>query len=296
VLRASTTGEGAFVAHDHSGRLRGAVVPALWELSAQSPLQAFLTRRNGIARHLTLPNPQEQDAEAVAAALLGALSQCWRERRTTGDLIRWPSHDPWIARILLAHGFLLDSVCALHPTGPPGFPVSPIPSAIQIRFARPTDEAVLLSLFEEELCFHEACVPFARNSPGARRGFQGKLAQLWRGETLEQGAPLVLVVEQQSRVVAMAECTLLNVTADDEPGFTPAGRYGCIDHVCVREQVRGQGIGRVLVQAIFDAFASHPPDGYVLWYNPDNPLAEAFWPRLGFVPLWATYQRIQTIV
>ncbi len=109
------------------------------------------------------------------------------------------------------------------------------------------------------------------------------------------GAPLVLVAEQQGQVVGMAENTLLDVSADEEPGFTPPGRYACIDNVCVREQVRGQGIGRLLVQAVFEAFAPLQLAGYVLWYNPGNPLAAFFWPHLGFVPLWTTYQRLHEI-
>ncbi len=105
----SPNGYGALVARDQQGLVRGAVIPALWELAAESMLLAFLTPRNGITQLLTLPNPQE-DAETVTSALLlAALSHGWRELHTTGDLIRWPSTDPWIARALLAHGFLLDS-------------------------------------------------------------------------------------------------------------------------------------------------------------------------------------------
>ena len=107
----------------------------------------------------------------------------------------------------------------------------------------------------------------------------------------------MLVVEQGREIVAMAENTLLEVSRDDEPGFTPPGRYACIDNVSVREELRGQGIGHLLVQAIFAAFAvtSLSLDGYLLWYNPDNPQAGRFWPHLGFVPLWTTYQRLHLL-
>lgn len=60
----------------------------------------------------------------------------------------------------------------------------------------------------------------------------------------------------------------------------------------VAEGARGQGIGYALVQAAFAALVSLSPDGYLLWYNPGNPLAEQFWPHLGFAPLWTTYQRL----
>ncbi|MBA2677457.1 MAG: GNAT family N-acetyltransferase [Ktedonobacteraceae bacterium] len=61
----------------------------------------------------------------------------------------------------------------------------------------------------------------------------------------------------------------------------------------MRENLQGRGIGRLLVQTIEDAlpaFQSHL-DSYVLWFNPANPSASSFWSRLGFQPLWTTYQR-----
>lgn len=111
-------------------------------------------------------------------------------------------------------------------------------------------------MLEEELRYHERYTPFVRSSSIVLEAFRRKLARLWAGGSLQEGAPLMLVVEQGGEIVAMAENTILDVSLDDEPGFTPPGRYGCIDNVCVREELRGQGIGRLLVQAIFDAFAA----------------------------------------
>jgi GNAT superfamily N-acetyltransferase len=64
----------------------------------------------------------------------------------------------------------------------------------------------------------------------------------------------------------------------------------------VREDLQGQGIGRLLVQGIEDILALLQLDlnGYILWFNPDNPKAASFWPRLGFQPLWTTYQRFHS--
>jgi GNAT superfamily N-acetyltransferase len=125
------------------------------------------------------------------------------------------------------------------------------------------------------------------------QAFRSKLSHLWAGESLQAGAPHVLVVEHDQEIVAMAENTLLELGPDDEPGFTPAGHYWCIDNVSVHEGVQGRGIGRLLVQTIEDARLSLQLDldGYILWYNPDNPKAAQFWSRLGFQPLWTTYQR-----
>jgi GNAT superfamily N-acetyltransferase len=288
------SGEQPLVVLDANGRVRGYAKPGIWELSETSILRAFLSARNGVAQHLTLPDPAEEDAPVVAAALLTALSDIWQRLDTTGDLVRWPSTDSWLEPRLAEQGFRLDSVCATRSLQPlPEVLHAPSPQLV-IRPVRPADEEVLIVLFEEELRYHERYTPFVRSSPAVLAAFRGKLARLWAGASLEAGAPLILAVEQAGEIVAMAENTLLVLGPDDQPGFTPPGRYGCIDNVCVREALRGQGIGRLLVQAIFDAFAATglQLDGYLLWYNPDNPQAGQFWSHLGFRPLWTTYQRL----
>jgi GNAT superfamily N-acetyltransferase len=282
------------VALDAKGRVRGYARAGVWELSQTSILRAFLSARNGVAADVALPDPAEEDAQAVAAALLIALAEYWNSNETTGDLIRWPSSDPWLELILLEQGFRLDSVCAIRALQPLA-ELPRVSSSFVARHACSADEETLVALFEEELRYHERYTPFVRSSPDVLAAFRRKLARLWQGTSLHEGAPLVLVVEQTGEVVAMAENTLLVVGPDDEPGFTPPGCYGCIDNVSVREERRGQGIGHKLVQAIFDAFAATglSLDSYLLWYNPDNPQAARFWPHLGFVPLWTTYQRLR---
>ena len=279
---------------DANGRVRGYARAGVWELAETSMLRAFLSARNGVARVLALPNPAEADARAVAMALLAALSDGWRGSATTGDLIRWPSADPWLEPLLAEQGFRLDSVCATRSLQPFTEDVRAPSSGFTVRPAQSEDEEVLVRLLEEELRYHEHYTPFVRSSPAVLEAFRRKLARLWTGVSISEGAPLLLVVEQAGEIVAMAENTLLVLGPDDQPGFTPSGHYGCIDNVSVREALRGQGIGRLLVQAVFDAFAATglSLDGYLLWYNPDNPQAGRFWLHMGFVPLWTTYQRL----
>lgn len=296
--RANTTlwqerqrGEPIYIVHNAQGDIRGFAQPALWTLHEGSLLLAFLTIRNGIARQLTLPDPDEYDALIVADILLHALNNYWRRHTTTGDLIRWPSCDTWFEPVLKKHGFLLDSVCAFHPLTPISTTAH---ASFSIRHAQPIDQASLLTLFQEELQVHKPYTPFVHLTPSVVQAFQAKLEQFWQGMRLEDGAPLFLVMEQNNEIVAMAQCSLLAIQPDDEPGFTPPGLYGCIDNICVKPSTRGQGAGNLLVQAIYASFAAThiKLDGYVLWYNPDNPLARSFWSHAGFAPLWTTYQRI----
>lgn len=286
-------GGNPLVALDAQGQVRGYVVPSLWRIAETSMLRAFLTACNGVALNLTLPDPDEEDALSVADALFGTLTEFWRHNSTSGDLVRWPSWDSWIEPVLREHGFQLDSVCASYPR-------QQLPSSTRmiswaqgiIRLARPEDEEALVRLLDEELRFHELYTPFVRSTPEVLRAFRRKLARLWNGVSVEEGAPLILVAEREGDIVAMGENTLLILDPDDEPGFTPPGRYACIDNVSVRSDARGQGIGRLLLEAAFDAFTPTSFEEYVLWYNPVNVLAGRVWPHLGFQPLWTTYQRL----
>ncbi len=290
--------KGALVALDEQGRVRGYAQPAVWTLKPTSILLSFLTARNGIVQRLTLPDPGAEDAEAVTSALLTALNHFWEKADTSGDLIRWPSNDVWFDTAFVGQGFELDSVCALRSLRP--FFVSrlgPDPS-LHIRNARPDDEESLVELFRSELLIHERYTPFVRSSPQVLDAFRGKLGSVWKGEGLEEGAPLVLVAEREGRVVAMAENVLITAVPGDEPGFTPQGRYWCIDNVSVREEMQGKGIGRLLVQAIEDVVLDMGLDlnGYALWFNPINAPAARFWSHLDFQPLWTTYQRLHTAI
>ncbi len=286
------------VARNAQGQVRGYAQPSVWSLKEDSPLLAFLTAQNGVMKLLTLPDPADQDADAVIIAFLTTLNEYWRCRNTSGDLFRWPSSDPWMELRLFEQGFRLDSICAYRPPDP-FFPSRPLPSSeLRIRIAKQKDEEAILRLFEEELRFHEQCTPFVHATPQVLASFRRELGFMWSGEDLEEGAPLILVAEQDHEVIAMAENTLLMIGPHDEPGFTPPGRYWCIDNVCVHEPMRGQGIGRLLVQAIEDVFEtlSLKIAGYLLWYNPDNVQAKDFWSHLGFEPLWTTYQRSAPLI
>lgn len=222
-------GERPLIAQDAHRHVRGYVQPAIWELAAHSVLHAFLSARNGVALDLTLPDPTDEDAHGVADALSTALSQFWRQQETSGDLIRWPSADPWLEPELLARGFRLDSVCAAHPFQPLTGREHAGSSALVIRPAQSEDEDMVVALFEEELGYHERCTPFVRRSPRTLAAFRRTLSRLWAGQPLAAGGTLVLVAELDGQIVAMAEQSVLDLLPDAEPGFTPPGRYGCID-------------------------------------------------------------------
>ena len=284
-------GERPLVALTKQGQMKGYVQPSLWRLPLESELLAFFTSTNGVASSLILPDPSEADAYAIMSAFLVALTNYWQEQRTTSDIVRWPSCDLWLEPLLEEHGFVLDSDLAYHPLQPLLPARRPISPLVQTRLARPEDEKVLVELFEEELRFHQPHTPFVHITPSITSAFRSRLARLWAGETLEDGAVQVIVVEQENKVVAMAETDLFPIKIDEDTTPLPIGCYGHLNNVSVQKDMRGQGVGHTLVQAVFKNFARVPLDGYLLWFNPGNPLARSFWSRLGFLPVWRTYQR-----
>jgi GNAT superfamily N-acetyltransferase len=275
---------------DAHGRVRGYAHASVWSIPPEDSMLAFFTARNGAVDGLALPDPADADALAVADALLLALMRQWHDVQTLGDMFRWPCCDLWLEDLLQERGFILDSDLATRAATrlqPSTHTVSP---HLYARMARPADEEALVELFTEELLFHEPYTPFVRMSPGAEHAFRARLALLWAGKSPEEDAPIVVVVERDGALVAMSENGLSLVEDDESPSFVPRGRYGYLNNVSVSRDFRGEGVGRLLVQATFDAFAAKSVEGYYLWYNPANPLSGPFWQHMGFQPLWRTYQ------
>lgn len=286
------------VAMDMQKRVRAYVYPGVWQLDLEDGLRAFFSDRNGLAQCLTLPDPTDADVFSVLSILFAELTQRWNDQQVSGEMVRWPSCDAWLDKLLHKQGFLLDSELAYQKSpmelSETTYPVSV--AGLRSRLAHSDDEDSLAALFTEELVFHEPYTPFVRMSSSVEHAFRDRLSLLWSGKSLAEGAPLVVVIEQAGRVVAMSESELFIVKEDnnDATYLLPAGRYCHINNMGVSQELRGQGIGHMLVKATVDAFAAMKPDGYILWFNPANPLSSRFWPRLGFQPLWRTYQRHYT--
>jgi GNAT superfamily N-acetyltransferase len=275
---------------DAHGRVRGYACVDVWDIAPESGMLAFFTQRNGTTATLALPDPADADALLVTDALLTALERQWRDLRTLGDIFRWPCRDLWMEDLLQVHGFLVDSDLATRTTAPLLPSLRPALSHVHTRLARADDEDALVALLTEELLFHEPHTPFVRMSPVVARDFRERLQPLWAGDSPAEGAPLVVVVERDGAPIAMSENALAVLDGENYPHFLPHGRYGYFDNVSVSQNFRGEGVGRLLVQANIDAFAPYAVDGYYLWYNPANPLSRPFWLHMGFQPFWRTYQ------
>ncbi len=287
--------EPPLVARDASGGVRGYVATRLREFSPERQGDATLLEvfrpRTGFAEDMSLPAPEEEDAVPVATALLEAVQHRWQEQGTLADVCRWPYLDTAVNILLQQAGFEAFLLRAFRPLDPLPPAQRPVPADLRVRRARPADEDVLVDLYLEESRYHHQHSPFFRMTPGLAADFRSVVTAGWKGKAIEEGGPLVIVVEHAGEVVAMAYTYLVRVNDLTNRDSLPPGRYADIAEVGVRAQLRGQGIGRALTRGVFEAYADLQIDGYVLGFSPHNPLASQFWPRLGFRPFWNLYQR-----
>jgi ribosomal protein S18 acetylase RimI-like enzyme len=275
----------ALVVEDARGRLRAVAVPAIWELSPDSETMGFYRPRTGVARVLALPDPAEADSVSLVDLLLDALERWWREHKAGGAYLNWPSADGLMGGRLIARGFDRDITAAIRPldTLPPAI----APAGVVVRLARPEDEEVLVRLHLEEIRFHEAYSPHIRVVPGMEIAFRERLNHIWCGESVADGASLVLVASRNGEMLGFTENWLSSMPG----GWFRTGGYGYLNSVGVRADARGQGIGRLLAAVTCAALSQYEIEAYTLYFAYNNPLSSRFWPRLGFRPLVDSYKR-----
>jgi GNAT superfamily N-acetyltransferase len=283
------------VARDAGGRVRGYALPVLREFSYESVADAqaleVFEPRTGFVESLTLPAPDEADTFLVPTYLLEAVQRWWQEQGAQAEMCHWPTRDTWPDERLRAAGlepFLQRSVRAAAPLPPSR---RPNPDGVRVRLAVPADEKTLVALYLEESIYHHEHSPFFRRSPLQETAFRAWIAPAWAGMVVEEGGPLIVVVERAGEVVALAVNEFFEIKDGSHRDYLPLGRYIDIAEVGVRADLRGQGIGRLLVQGVFDACARWQPDRYVLGFSTHNPLSSQFWPHLGFQPSLTFYQR-----
>ncbi|MDJ0757580.1 MAG: GNAT family N-acetyltransferase, partial [Ardenticatenaceae bacterium] len=271
------------VAVDEQEHIRGLAIPGVWEIGEDDEIRGFFFPRNGTVT-LTLPDPNEPEAAAVTHALLEAVEKWWQAQAVDGTLITWPAADGWLAALLAQRGYVADSAAAIRPL----HPLMPLleTDRFTIRQAQPEDEETLVALHLEEIRFHEAHTPYSRVVPAIEPAFRQRLARVWRGERVEEGALLLLVAEQAGRVVGFTE----NWLSEMKGSWFPNGRYAYLNSVGVSEAARGRGIGRSLVTHTLQALAQYNIASFYLYYVLSNPLSSAFWPKMGFRPLLTTYK------
>ncbi|MFG3698058.1 GNAT family N-acetyltransferase [Micromonospora sp. NPDC047620] len=263
--------------------------PTVEHYPADSDKLAYYERDTGSAAALTLRETGGRCFDALSR-LLERVEADWLAHGATGANLLWPCREVSIEPALAEHGFVRDACIAFKPLQGPASVRSGIGPAFTVRAAAPADEPVLLRLQEEVLAAHIPHSPFARRVPGVRARFHDRLAEMWDRGAAVDDAPLVLVLEHRGQITAMTECFVRRQEVALDM-VLPAGLYGYVNTFGVLPECRGGGAGRLLAESVEACLRSFGVEGLYLYYSYYNSGAMAFWSKLGYSPLWHTYQR-----
>jgi GNAT superfamily N-acetyltransferase len=276
----------------------GCAVMGVRELPPESEALAFMGSRDGAVRLLALPGPDEPYPEPIANALFDGIENWWDGQQATGASIFRPLCDTWLWPLLERRGWLWVAVSALRPAEPLPPSSRQSPTGTHTRLARPEDEEAVIRLHVEDYQYHADHDPTVRMVPGVELEMRQTLSGVWAaGQGPEETGERrfrVFVVEHGDELVAMS-ITYLYFVTDESPGVFRTGRYCHIGSTGVRADIRGKGVGRLLVEGITQFYEPLGVQAYSLAYHLRNQLSSAFWPRLGWVPVMGRYIKRETL-
>lgn len=243
----------------------------------------------GPAERFTLvPRLAGQDIAAATDELLTA----WRDHlggiggsrgADAGASVIWPSHDTTGVRALLRHGLHPLTVIAarIRPEGPPSPPRRAL--GVTIREAGPEDEETVLDL---ELRLIRFDMQFG--GPVWRPATQALVRADIR-ESLRRRLNWTWLAQRHGRTVG-----LLVAQPPAESGWI-AGMTACtpaayLQTMFIDEQERGTGIGSVMVRNLHARLDADGVAVTLLHHSQVNPLSGPFWNRMGYRPLWTSWE------
>jgi GNAT superfamily N-acetyltransferase len=276
-------GEPLVVTGDN-GRMAGLGVCVHQHIPAQSLNQTW-----GAADRFTLvPRLPGQDIATSAGLLLTE----WRDHLAgvgatrgpdTSASVVWPSLDVTGVQALLRHGLQPLTVIAARtrPNGPPPAPRRAY--GVTIRAAGPADAEHVLDL-ELRLIRYDMHFggPVWRNATAklVRDEIRDSLARAdpWTWLAERNGRPVGLLVAQPPQDAGW----IAGMT-----GKTPAAY---LQTMFVEGQERGTGIGAALVRNLHARLDGMGVAVTLLHHSQVNPLSAPFWYRMGYRPLWTSWE------
>jgi len=271
---------------DH-GRLAGLGVCVHHHIPADSLNQTW-----GAADRFTLvPRLAGQDVAASADLLFAQ----WRDHLAgvgaargtdTSATVVWPSHDITGIQALLRHGLAPLTVIAarLRPQAPNG-PRFTARGAygVTIRPAGLADEEQVLDL-ELRLIRYDMHFGGPVWRPATARLVRDEV----RG-SLARRATWTWLAERAGRAVG-----LLVAQPPDESGWiagmTSASRAAYLQTMFIDPDERGTGIGSALVRYLHAQLDANGVAVTLLHHSQVNPLSAPFWYRMGYRPLWTSWE------
>ena len=267
-----------------NGRLAGLGICVHQHIPAESLNQTW-----GAADRFTLvPRLAGQDVVAPADALLSQ----WRDHLAgigaargpdTSASVVWPSQDITGIRALLRHGLQPVTVIAarVRPAGPPPAPRGAY--GVTIRAAGPADEEQVTDL---ELRLIRYDMHFGGPV------WRAATARLVRAEiraSLARPATWTWLAERAGRAVGL----IVAQPPQDAgwiTGMTSLAPAAYLQTMFVDQQERGTGIGAALVRHVHAMLDSAGIAVTLLHHSQVNPLSAPFWYRMGYRPLWTSWE------
>jgi GNAT superfamily N-acetyltransferase len=229
--------------------------------------------------------------EADAGPALGDLLTQWHEHLAdqpearqddTAAIVNWPARDVTGVPALLRHGLQPMAVVAVRPAPSPAARPAP-PEGLVIRPAGPED---LDSVAELEMgvvgydAHFGGSIPRPATAALVRAEAQAALAKrpgwIWLAE--QDGRPVALAVVEPPQ----AATWIANMT---RPGAT-----AYLQTMFVTPAERSRGTGAALVRHVHGELDARGIGLTLLHYAQVNPLSAPFWHRMGYRPLWTTWE------
>jgi GNAT superfamily N-acetyltransferase len=239
-------------------------------------------------RFLLTPRLTGQDTYKAADALLAA----WRDHlagvaaargEDTSAGVTWPTRDITGVRALLRHGLQPLTVIAARTLPQRLSPPHRQVPGVTIRAAGPPDEDRVLDL---ELRLIRFDAQFG--GPVWRRDTAMLVRQELRA-SLERQATWSWLAERNGQPIG-----LLVAQPPPEAGWIAgmAGRSPAayLQTMFVAETDRGTGVGAALVRMLHARLDAAGVAVTLLHYSQVNPLSGPFWSRMGYRPLWTTWE------
>ncbi len=276
-------GEPLVVTGDN-GRMAGLGVCVHQHIQPQSLNQTW-----GAAERFTLvPRLPGQDVAAAVSLLLAQ----WRDHLAgvgatrgpdTSASVVWPSLDVTGVQALLRHGLQPLTVIAARtrPNGPPPAPRRVY--GLTVRAAGPEDEERVLDL---ELRLIRYDMQFGGPV------WRAATARLVRDEvrdSLARPDPWTWLAERNGRAVGL----LVAQPPQDAgwiAGMTSKSPAAYLQTMFVEGQERGTGIGAALVRNLHARLDGMGVAVTLLHHSQVNPLSAPFWYRMGYRPLWTSWE------
>jgi GNAT superfamily N-acetyltransferase len=199
-------------------------------------------------------------------------------------IVNWPSRDVTGVLALLRHGLQPIAVIAARRAGRPT-PAEgpPAPPDLVIREAGPGDLDVVT---EMELGVVDYDAQFGGSVP---RPATEVLVRAGCRAALEPQPSWTWLAEQDGQPVALA-CVEPPAQAAWIAGMTRPGATAYLRTMFVRPDQRGTGAGAALVRQVHDQLDARGIDVTLLHYAQVNPLSAPFWSRMGYRPLWTSWE------